>query len=336
MGASHILERSLLKSPAPRAPIPPAGFFAISKGRRTCNNRRVTEPRLMVSIAPIIRRRVKIDFASARAERWSRDSKEFENALNAMSFLFPAGESFFINSVQNYLGKIADPVLKEEAGRFIYQEAMHSKEHARSNEVLKQAHPYGSEMERVARAMLAPSRRFAPKASQLATSCAIEHFTAMFADSILREQDHVREYNDPAFADLWLWHAVEETEHKAVCFDVYQHVVGKGVFAYLLRVSTMATVTLLGAAAIGVGFAIINWKQRRERRASGVAAATERTGAPSIRKLMHFAPLKLYLDYYRPSFHPWNHQNAYLIDQWKKAYGDFGLPKEAAPAAARA
>jgi predicted metal-dependent hydrolase len=290
----------------------------------------------MASIAPIIRRRVKIDFASSKAERWSRDSKEFENALNAISFLFPAGESYFINSVQNYLGKITDPVLKEEARQFIYQEAMHSKEHARSNEVLKKVHPYGSEMERVAVAMLAPSRRFAPKASQLATSCAIEHFTAMFADSILRDQDHVREYNDPAFADLWLWHAVEETEHKAVCFDVYQHVVGKGVFAYLLRVSTMAVVTLLGAAAVGIGFSIVQWKQRKERRAAGADKAAASAGAPSIAKLMHFAPMKLYLDYYRPSFHPWNHQNAHLIDQWKKAYADFGLKGEAGATEARA
>jgi predicted metal-dependent hydrolase len=27
---------------------------------------------------------------------------------------------------------------------------------------------------------------------------------------------------------MWLWHAVEEAEHKAVCFDVYQQVCGKG------------------------------------------------------------------------------------------------------------
>ena len=33
-------------------------------------------------------------------------------------------------------------------------------------------------------------------------------------------------FGDPAVRDLFLWHALEESEHKAVAFDVYRAVGG--------------------------------------------------------------------------------------------------------------
>src|SRR5690348_16100482 len=181
----------------------------------------------------IIRRRVNIDFASADVGAWSHRNTGFEDALNALSFVFPSGEAYFINSVQHYLRRIKDPVLKEQAERFIYQEAMHAREHGRANDELRQFHAYGRHIERLVVPLLAFSRRCMPKATQLATTCALEHFTAMLADCLLRDQQWFIADSEPSFVALWLWHAVEETEHKAVCFDVYQHICGKGALSYL-------------------------------------------------------------------------------------------------------
>ncbi len=72
----------------------------------------------------IICRRVNLDFASANAGAWSHRKTGFEDALNALSFVFPIGEAYFINSVRHYLSRIKAPILKEQAERFIYQEAM--------------------------------------------------------------------------------------------------------------------------------------------------------------------------------------------------------------------
>ncbi len=33
---------------------------------------------------------------------------------------------------------------------------------------------------------------------------------------------------------MWLWHAIEENEHKAVAYDVFEGVFGKGLKAYAL------------------------------------------------------------------------------------------------------
>ena len=276
--------------------------------------------------AEIIRRRVNIDFGSAKVSGWHPSSKEFESRMNALSFVFPAGEKFFIESVQYYLNRITDPVLKEQARRFIYQEAMHSKEHDRSNRELAAVHSYGSEMERVCEAVLNFGRRTSPRATQLAITCALEHFTAMLADGLLRNQDWLLSESDSAFAALWLWHAVEETEHKAVCFDVYQHVCGKGVFSYLHRVAVMFSTSLLFVATLGVGFMLIKRKQRREPQPEPTVAPSDTPpdqpspGAPKMSFFLRDISMKLYFDYYRPSYHPWDHKNAHLIAEWKKRY----------------
>jgi len=269
----------------------------------------------------IIKRRVKIDFESAQTNPWSARGAAFENKLNVLSFLFPAGERFFINSVRNYLPRVTDPVLREQAEQFIYQEAMHTKEHTRSNLVLAADLPYGPAMDRLAKTMLAFHTRTSFKASQLAVTCAMEHFTAILADDLLRRQDEFRAAADPAFATLWLWHAVEETEHKAVCFDVYEHVFGKGFFSYLHRVVMMAMTTLVVALTMGIGFRIV---ARGERKKDG-ASSTPAPARPTLSSLMRSISGRLYFDYYRRSFHPWDHDNSDLVAQWKRNYADLGV-----------
>ena len=38
---------------------------------------------------------------------------------------------------------------------------------------------------------------------------------------------------DTTIRNLWLWHSVEETEHKAVAYDMYEYLYGKGLDAYI-------------------------------------------------------------------------------------------------------
>jgi uncharacterized protein len=299
---------------------------------------------------PIIRRRVNIEFDPAKARGWHLNRKDREDFLNAVSFLFPPGEKFFIQSVQNYQDRITEPVLKEQVKRFIYQEAMHTKEHIRCNLALNQTFPNGHKIEEFATAMLARNRRFAPKVTQLACTCALEHFTAILADNLLRMQERFLSDSDPAFAALWLWHAVEETEHKAVCFDVYQQVSGKGVLSYLHRVISMFAITVVFIFALFVAFRQLEKgkKDQQDNRATAGPgngpASRNSAGRPGLWHLLKETismvqkarmSRRLYFDYYRPSFHPWDHNNAHLIEEWKQRYRDFGAGPDAAPSDAR-
>ncbi len=80
---------------------------------------------------------------------------------------------------------------------------------------------------------------------QLAATAAFEHFTALLAVLALRE-DVMLDEAHPQLAALWRWHAVEETEHKSVAFDVFAHLGG----GWLQRAWVMC-VTAVGFSARG-------------------------------------------------------------------------------------
>lgn len=144
--------------------------------------------------------------------------------FNALSLQFPDGEQHFIDTVRLYRDQITDPKLKEEIKGFIGQEALHSREHKEYNEALK-ARGYNID---------ALNRRFRkhmewvgrlPPSRQLAGTCGAEHYTAVLANAILSRPEWM-EGATPAMKKLWRWHAIEETEHKSVAFDVYRACVG--------------------------------------------------------------------------------------------------------------
>src|SRR5690606_30004537 len=54
---------------------------------------------------------------------------------------------------------------------------------------------------------------------RLAVTCAIEHLTATLSTVTLRHPRFL-ENAAPAYRRLWMWHALEELEHKAVALDV--------------------------------------------------------------------------------------------------------------------
>ena len=273
---------------------------------------------------PIIRRRVNIDFDPIKARGWHHRRKDLANFLNGMSFLFPAGEKFFIQSVQHYEPTITDPLLKEQAKRFIYQEAMHTTQHARCNAAVEDRFPLAQKIARYAAAQTEAGARYAPKAVQLAFTCALEHFTAILADALLRSQQAILLESEASYAELWLWHAVEEIEHKAVAFDVYRVGVGKGILSYLLRVSVMLLTTVTFLLAVRYIIKKISGCDRDEDHSSVLVK-------PKFAKITRELFLsRQYLAYYCPAFHPWNYDNSQLVEQWKARFRGFGTAMDTA------
>jgi predicted metal-dependent hydrolase len=257
-------------------------------------------------------RRPKLDYPSDSRD-WAGESNAFSRFMEGLSMLFPEGERFFVESVNKYKEQITDPVLKKQVSAFAAQEGMHSVEHHKYN--LRAAGPLAEELESVAGLLRRPlAQRLLSPMTRLAVTVALEHFTAIMADELLRNRTYANEM-EPHHAKLWLWHAVEETEHKAVAFDVYEAVGG----GYVRRVIVMQVTTTLFALASVSLLARLLRKEGRRLPARDVGKFLNLAfGDPGFfRKVF-----PSWLDFFRPSFHPWNHDNSDLIAKWKSEYAD--------------
>jgi hypothetical protein len=67
---------------------------------------------------------------------WFAGNALATHLVNGVSMLFPAGERFFVRSVNHYLGQLTDPLLRAQVKGFFAQEGRHAKEHDRWNEIL--------------------------------------------------------------------------------------------------------------------------------------------------------------------------------------------------------
>ncbi|MFO0723817.1 MAG: metal-dependent hydrolase [Myxococcota bacterium] len=249
--------------------------------------------------------------AAAVTGHWYANKRFHSRMGDALSLLFPEGERFFVESVRYFQGQIEDPTLKKAVADFVAQEAAHGRAHRAFNQALGEGGlPMAQELEGELRAVLDFVRRiFGPK-SQLAVTCALEHFTALMAEQLMREPEH-REAMAPEVRPLWLWHALEESEHKSVAFDVYRAVGG----GYWRRVSIMILTTLMF-------FTMTSRFQRRLIRHEGPLSWAEiLEGVDHIwgRKGMMRRLIPDYLAYFRPKFHPTDHDSSALI-AWCRAY----------------
>lgn len=148
------------------------------------------------------------------------------HVVAVLSATFPPGEDFFVRSVRHYRDRITDPELAEQVRGFIGQEVTHGREHDELNERLQ---AMGYPTRRVSRFVewsLGDAWKRAPKKLCLAYTAALEHYTATLAECLLRKPEAQRLLGDTEVRNILLWHALEESEHKAVAFDVYRAVGG--------------------------------------------------------------------------------------------------------------
>ncbi|GAA0845466.1 metal-dependent hydrolase [Marinobacter szutsaonensis] len=259
-----------------------------------------------VAIKP---QRMGFEFGEQVPRYWLNDNYLLSHMMNALSVLFPQGEQFFVDSVRQFRDQITDPKLKEEVRGFIGQEAMHSLEHIAMNQHVRDHGMPVEEMEKHLEVVLGIASKL-PKRHQLAITCALEHMTAMMADMLLARDD-VREDMHESMRPLWVWHAIEETEHKAVTYDVFQQVGG----TYAERSFYLAFST----AALGVMATYFTTRMMlNDRKGFSLKDAGKGLWRMWGRNGTFSSLIPTWLEYFKPDFHPWDHDNSELIARFKE------------------
>ncbi|HUO04605.1 MAG TPA: metal-dependent hydrolase [Candidatus Binataceae bacterium] len=238
--------------------------------------------------------------------------------LAALSGVFPEGERFFVRSVQHFRDRIDDPELKREMVGFSGQEVVHARVHNALNNRLAELGYPTRRYERNTRFGLKLQTRFFSPMRNLAVTAALEHFTATMAELVLTNEDARRMFGEGAVQNLFLWHALEEAEHKAVSFDVYKAVGG----SERMRVKVMNSIRWGFTLGTAVQVLISLLGDRDTYRRGNLRRSWRKFRASPFMSKRFWQRLK---DYNRPDFHPGDCDTTALVTQWRaELFGQHG------------
>ena len=242
---------------------------------------------------------------------------------NALSATFPRGEAFFIEAVKAHR-EGADPRLEAEIRAFVRQEINHTREHIAFNR-LAEDHGYDIKAIDGRVAELLAMFKGRPEYLNLASTMALEHYTAMMAAEFLGNPAHFKDA-DPEVRAMWEWHSIEEIEHKGVAFDTWNHATKD--WSKWRRYKVRSIMMLLVTAR----FFKHRWEDTLE-----LLAQDGITGWKAKWGLLKYLTVKpgvvrrifpAWLAYFKPGFHPWDHDDRALIGKHEGEFEAALMPAE--------
>lgn len=200
---------------------------------------------------------------------------------------------------------------------------MHGREHDRYNDVIKAKYPrIANATEQAADRILKICENHLGARASLAVTVALEHWTALMGNGLLLCPT-VYSKGDPNLGLIWHWHAMEETEHKSVAYDVYMRSYGYNFLSWLdkaqaLILSTILLWTMVWTSCICMIIADLSifniFKWYDLLRVQWGFRDSDGSDLGVLRKCV--IP---WFDYFSPSFHPWQHthDNSNMLKEMK-------------------
>ena len=267
-------------------------------------------------IIPI--RHMKFDFDPAQVDhRFYMDAELASAYFASLSIFLTRGEDLVIDTARYHRDFITDPLLKQRVTSLIGQEAIHSKMH----EELNDAYLIRDLPVKLFRTWAGWAFEYGferlPQPMKLSLMAGIEHFTAVLAEYMMNHEDVFFRSQDEKQRAIWMWHMLEESEHKDIAFDVFQELSNN----YLLRIAgffpaLITILVLISAASFLVPFyrnpknliSLRYWKEipYNFRLIFG------------LKDGVYGSSFKHIFDYLRPDFHPNDHDTSEFLDYYKE------------------
>lgn len=274
------------------------------------------DPEKQSKIIPI--RHMKFDFDPKLIDPKFYMNAELASAYFAsLSIFLTLGEDLVIDTARHHREFIQDPLLKQRVTSLIGQEAIHSKMHEEMNDAYLERNLPVKFFRFLAHYVFEYGFNRLPQPMKLSLMAGIEHFTAVLAEYMMNHEEVFFSSHDEKQRAIWMWHMLEESEHKDIAYDVFQTLSNN----YALRVAGffLALITILiliSAASTIVPFYrkpknLISWSYWKDvpRSFSLIFGLKDGVYGSSIRHIF---------DYLRPSFHPNDHDTSAFLEYYKE------------------
>ncbi len=253
----------------------------------------------------IVVRRVVYEYQSSlRTNRyWFNNDPIGTHFMNALQSTFPEGELFFVQAAVDSARTLRqhrsiDSQMEQDLKSFQQQEALHSQQHRLWTEALIQMgyEKLASEDNRMHRMDLW-FRKHIPAIWRIVVTAAAEHYTASIAYLFTDVNPDLLRKSAAPFNNLLLYHAMEEIEHKSVCFDLSQ----KLSRSYFMRIFGFVFISLDLAISI---YTRMRYLLRKDGLGGWMTTAKIWRFLLGRKGLIKGLFPRL-IQYLRPSFHPW-------------------------------
>lgn len=229
---------------------------------------------------------------------WCNDNEVTSSIMEAVSFVTPVMEKFFIRAVSEGLSPQTPASLRERCTAFIHEEADHTRVHRKFNASLSEylgGTPPGLSL---LDTLLDGTRKHLSLSSRLLLAAALEHYTAVLSKAYLAQSDKMD--IRPEFArELFVRHAREEIAHRSVVFDLWRSRSGGD---RLKRSLTILAILMAGGAYIAISVPwILHRKTGSLRR---TLAALARFTAGNRADIAAYSPLPELFSFARRDYHP--------------------------------
>ena len=177
------------------------------------------------SVSALKIRRIPFEFEAPVPFNWQPANPAFAMTANLISFVAVAFETYIVAVTKEALEQITDPDVRSEAEAFLRQEGAHAKAHRDHVNNLVTQYPGLKATLANANASYQRLQKTHSLAFNLAYIADIEAtFTPLFT-MIIEQRETLFGGGDPRLSNLFLWHFVEEIEHRSSAHTIYSAVV---------------------------------------------------------------------------------------------------------------
>jgi predicted metal-dependent hydrolase len=198
-------------------------------------------------------RRPKFDFSGEVPWEWNPANPQFSFFMNATSIIAICFEQMIVAAVQEAKPLITDSAVAAEATAFLRQEAQHSSTHRKHVGALIRRYPGLQQTLDAATASFEQVTATTPVKYRLAYIADLEAtFTPTFK-MILDNEATLFQPGDDRVASLFMWHFVEEVEHRSSALVIYDAAIGDSWYRLRVLPSIMRhLVSVMGIITDGV------------------------------------------------------------------------------------